>query len=195
MNEKRKRKQKEMAPGTVKERKGMGDFKRNIIALVIGTLIGIIVTMAALKSIIVIAVVMGADMEGTFSSGDRVLGTRFDVGEEDIQRYDILIFTLPDDPEKLYLKRMIGLPGDVVEVREGSVYVNGVEIDDSFVKSPMNRSGDGVYVVPEGCYFFLGDNRNNSNDSRFWDEKYVPIENIQARARVALSSFFDMCWL
>ena len=83
---------------------------------------------------------------------------------------------------KFYIKRVIGLPGETVEVKNGKVYVDGVEMDDSFTNGPMNRRGDGVYPVPEGCYFFLGDNRNQSKDSRFWKEKYIPIENIQAKA-------------
>lgn len=191
----RKRKRKKMVPGTVKERNGRSNFRKNIIALVIGSLLGFVVVWAVFKFIIISIAVMGADMEGTISSGDVVLGTRFDIEEEDIKRYDILIFTTLDDPEKIYLKRVIGLQGETIEVRDGEVYADGILLDDSFVSHPMNRRGDGKYEVPEGCYFFLGDNRNNSNDSRFWDEKYVPLENIQARARVVLSSFFDICWL
>ncbi|MEH2929047.1 signal peptidase I [Candidatus Ventrimonas sp. KK005] len=84
---------------------------------------------------------------------------------------------------------MIGLPGETIEVKNGKVYADGVELDNSFLKMPQNRKGDGIYIVPEGCYFFLGDNRNHSNDSRFWDEKYVPLENIQAKARFILLPF------
>lgn len=121
--------------------------------------------------------------------GDIVLATRYDTGEDDIKRYDILMFTLSDEPDTTYIKRVIGLPGETVEVKDGRVYTDGVELDDSFTNGPMNRRGDGTYIVPEGCYFFLGDNRNNSKDSRFWDEKYIPIENIQARAKIIIFPF------
>ena len=94
-----------------------------------------------------------------------------------------------------YVKRLIGLPGETIEVKDGKVYADGVELDDSFIKDPQNRKGDGVYRVPEGCYFFLGDNRNNSNDSRFWENKFVPAANIQAKARLVIYPLTDVKWL
>lgn len=191
----KKRKKKEMESGAVKKKNGRGGSIGNIIALVTGALIGIIVALAVFKFILITAVATGADMEGTISSGDRILGTRLDVEEEEIERYDILFFTPSDNPEKLCLKRVIGLPGETIEIRDGEVYADGRLLDDSFVKYPMNRRGDGIYTIPEGCYFFLGDNRNNSYDSRFWDEKFVPLDNIKAKARMAGTSFFDMRWL
>ena len=121
--------------------------------------------------------------------GDIVLSTRYDTGEKDIKRYDILLFTLSDEPKTTYIKRVIGLPGEMIEVKNGKVYADGVELDDSFMDKPMNRKGDGTYVVPEGCYFFLGDNRNHSKDSRFWKEKYISIENIQAKAKFIIFPF------
>lgn len=136
-----------------------------------------------------VSLIPSSSMEGTIRKGDIVLATRYDTGEDDIKRYDILMFTLSDEPETTYIKRVIGLPGETVEVKDSSVYVDGVELDDSFTNGPMNRKGDGIYVVPEGCYFFLGDNRNHSNDSRFWKEKYIPISNIQAKAKIIIFPF------
>lgn len=117
-----------------------------------------------------------------------MLSTRFDVKAEDLQRYDILIFTPPDSLEKTYVKRLIGLPGETIEVKNGKVYADGVELDSSFKKGPQNRTGDGIYKVPEGCYFFLGDNRNNSKDSRFWKQKYMPLENMIAKAKYVMDA-------
>lgn len=136
-----------------------------------------------------VSLIPSSSMESTIMKGDIVLATRYDIGEEDIKRYDILMFTLSDEPDTTYIKRVIGLSGETVEVKDGRVYVNGVELDDSFTNGPMNRKGDGTYVVPEGCYFFLGDNRNHSNDSRFWEEKYIPVGNIQAKARFIIFPF------
>lgn len=144
------------------------------------------------KVVLMLNFVPSGSMEGTIKSGNFLISTRFDVQEEELERYDILIFTPPDSPEKTYIKRLIGMPGETIEVKNGKVFADGVELDSSFQKGPQNRTGDGVYVVPEGCYFFLGDNRNNSNDSRFWNEKYIPLENIQAKARFIIFPFKDV---
>ena len=125
-------------------------------------------------------------------SGDIVFATRYNIGADEIKRYDILIFIPPDNPDnsdETYIKRVIGLPGETIEVKNGKVYADGIELDSSFVKNPMNRKGDGTYVVPEGCYFFMGDNRNQSRDSRFWIEKYVPLENIKGKAKSIVFPF------
>ena len=125
-------------------------------------------------------------------TGNVVFSTRYDVDEDELKRYDILTFIAPDNPEITYIKRFIGLPGETIEVKEGKVYADGVELDDSFIKNSQNQVGDGIYEIPEGCYFFMGDNRNNSKDSRFWENPYVPIEDIQAKAKCILFPFSDV---
>ncbi|MCC8152106.1 MAG: signal peptidase I, partial [Lachnospiraceae bacterium] len=96
-------------------------------------------------------------METTIMTGDLVVSTRYDA--DDIERYDIVVFYFPDDPELIYIKRVIGLPGETITVENGNVYADGVLLDDSFVNGEMDSSGDGIYEVPEGFYFMLGDNR------------------------------------
>lgn len=142
-----------------------------------------------------LSLVPSGSMEGTIKTNSIVFSTRYDVKEEDLERYDILTFVAPDDPDITYIKRLIGLPGETIEVKDGKVYADGVELDDSFIKDSQNQVGDGVYEVPEGCYFFMGDNRNNSKDSRFWENPYVPIEDIQAKAKCILFPFSDICSL
>lgn len=134
-------------------------------------------------------------MAGTIEPGDNLACTRFGIGEGEVGRYDILIFTPPDEPGMLYVKRVVGLPGETIVVKNGKVYADGAELDSSFTKAPQNRRGDGIYKVPDGCYFFLGDNRNNSNDSRFWKNKYVPAANIKAKAKFICFPFTRLTWL
>ena len=134
-------------------------------------------------------------MAGTIEPGNHVICSRYGIGEGDIERYDVLVFTPPDHPQMLYIKRVVGLPGETIVVKNGKVYADGVELDNSFTKAPQNRRGDGVYKVPEGHYFFLGDNRNNSNDSRFWKQKYVPAANLRAKARLITFPFTRIGWL
>lgn len=122
-------------------------------------------------------------MEDTIGKGDIVIGSRLETGKQDINRYDVLIFIPPDNPDTTYIKRVIGLPGETIEVFDGEVYADDVKLDNSFIKEPQTDDGDGSYIVPEGHYFFLGDNRNDSFDSRFWEDEYVPLENIKAKVK------------
>ena len=97
-------------------------------------------------------------MEDTIMTGDRIFGNRLAYINKDPQRFDIVIFKYPDDETQLFIKRVIGLPGETVEIRDGKVYIDGSEtpLDDSFTPEPPQ--GDwGPEVVPEGSYFMLGD--------------------------------------
>lgn len=150
-----------------------------------------LISVILFNTVWMLSIIPSGSMEGTIKTGDVLISTRYDVKKEDIKRYDILIFHPPGEPEDTtYIKRVIGLPGETIEVRNGKVFADGVELDNSFIKRPQNNKGDGTYVVPEGHYFFLGDNRNNSNDSRFWEESsYVSLEEIQAKAKFTLFPF------
>ena len=94
-----------------------------------------------------------------------------------------MIFKYPDDESQLFIKRVIGLPGETVEIIDGKVYIDGSEtpLDDSFIPETM-RGSFGPYEVPEDCYFMLGDNRNNSKDSRYWENTFVRFDQIVGKA-------------
>jgi len=133
--------------------------------------------------VIINARIPTSSMEETIGVGDRIFGNRLAYRSNDPERYDIVIFKFPDDESKLYIKRVIGLPGETVVIRSGKVYINGSSepLDDSFC--PETPLGDfGPYVVPEGSYFMLGDNRNYSADSRFWVNTFVAREKILGKA-------------
>ena len=169
----------------------MDKFTKKLLKIFIGYAAVMALIVVLFKTVWRLDIIPSVSMESTIMTGDIVFGTRYGIGAEDIERYDILVFVPPDEPNITYIKRVIGLPGEMVEVRDGRVYADGMELDDSFVQNPMNRKGDGIYVVPEGCYFFLGDNRNRSKDSRFWQTKYVPLENITGKAKFILFPFKD----
>jgi signal peptidase I len=95
-----------------------------------------------------------------------------------IERGDIVVFWYPKDPEKSFVKRVIGLPGDTVELRNGVVYVNGNEMQENYIDPEYNRSLPSIppKQVDAHYYFVMGDNRDNSSDSRIWGlvpEKYI----------------------
>ena len=92
---------------------------------------------------------------------------------------EVVIFHFPGDPTRDFVKRVVGVPGDTIEIRQGDVYRNGRYVEEPFVTSPSSRSYDPVFV-DEGHYYVLGDNRRSSNDSRDWG--LVPEENLIGRA-------------
>lgn len=169
----------------------MDKFMKRLVRIVIGYFTFLIIITILFRTVWMLSLIPSESMASTIRTGDVVVSSRLGIGKEDIARYDILIFTSPDDPDTTYIKRVIGLPGETIEVSNGKVYADGIELEESFVHTPMNRTGDGIYIVPEGHYFFIGDNRNNSKDSRFWEKKYVPLGNIQARAKFVLFPFAD----
>jgi signal peptidase I len=95
------------------------------------------------------------------------------------QRGDIVVFEYPQAPDRDFIKRVIGLPGEKVEVRQGRVYINDKPLEESYIASPPAYSW-GPRVVSEDEYFVLGDNRNNSSDSHTWG--FLPSQNIIGKA-------------
>jgi len=135
--------------------------------------------------IIINAKIPSESMENTIMKGDQLFGNRLAYKFSDPERYDIIIFKFPDDESQLFIKRIIGLPGETVKIVDGKVYINDREIplDDSFLPEPMvTDSTVKEYTVPEGCYFVLGDNRNYSKDSRYWKNTFVSKDKILGKA-------------
>jgi len=124
--------------------------------------------------IIVNATVPTGSMENTIMPNDRIIALRLSYlfGEPD--RGDIAVFKYPDDESVLYVKRVIGLPGDTVNIIDGKVYINDSTepLEDIYIKETAYGTY-GPYNVPEGHYFMMGDNRNESLDSRYWINTYV----------------------
>lgn len=119
-------------------------------------------------------------MENTMMTQDIILSEKVTIN--DIKRYDIIIFAAPDKPEESYIKRVIGMPGDTIVIDNGKVYANGKELDDSFIREPMKIAPTQTFEVPKDSYFVLGDNRNSSYDSRYWNNPYVSKKSIKSKA-------------
>ena len=121
-------------------------------------------------------------MQSTLFPGDYVivnkLAYRFNHSPE---RGDVIVFRYPPNPDAIpYIKRIIGLSGDQIHIADGKVTVNGQLVVEPYLVVSTNRGGD--WTVPDGQLFVMGDNRNNSSDSRSWG--FVPLENIIGRAEL-----------
>ena len=166
---------------------------KKILYAVKNTLIAFLLALFVVTCIIINAVIPSESMEKTIMTGDRLIGNRLayginlQIGDKQIckklrdpKRFDIVIFRYPDDESELYIKRIIGLPGETVEIKDGDVYIDGSKkpLDDSFTAEKIEGSF-GPYKVPEDSYFVMGDNRNNS---RFWKNTYVRFDEILGKA-------------
>ena len=167
------------------------NIKKEVLEYVILIAVVVGVTLLLETLVIVNAVIPSASMEPTIMTGDHIFGNRLAYKFGDPQRYDIIIFRYPDDESQLFIKRIIGMPGDTVEFRDGDVYINDSEVplsDDfcsvqNMTELNMKRTVlTNPFTVPEGCYFVLGDNRLNSKDSRYWKNPFVKRDKILGEA-------------
>jgi signal peptidase I len=123
--------------------------------------------------------VEGTSMMPTLTNEERIFINKFiyHYGLGNIERGDMVVFWYPLDTSKSYIKRVIGVPGDVIKIDVGQVYVNGNPLEEDYVPEEYrDRVSWGPERVPPDRFFVLGDHRNSSNDSRAWgfvDRKYI----------------------
>ena len=127
----------------------------------------------------------------TINENDKILVTRI-YNPANIKRGDIIVFYSEELQETL-IKRVIGLPGDHIDINNGVVSVNNEVLKEDYVKN--NDDFTGSFDVPEGKFFFLGDNRANSNDARLWINSYIDASEIKGEARFIFYPFKDMKFL
>lgn len=132
--------------------------------------------------IIINADVPSGSMVPTIINGARIFGNRLAYIDSEPQRGDIIVFRFPDNEKKKYVKRIIGLPGETVYIADGIVYINGEPLDESNYLNVTTIGDSGPFIIPEDCYFVMGDNRSSSDDSRFWKNPFVHRKKILAKA-------------
>lgn len=176
-------------------------------------------------------VVPTASMEPTIKASAYVLASRIAYTYDEPERQDVVIFNYPDNEKIVFCKRIIGMPGEVLEIKDGITYINGKQLDEQYIKYAFTGSygpfyipskgevvqynkdenlavcdgyivGDGEfinnycelknnkYIVKEDCYFCMGDNRDNSEDARFWTNKYITQSKIIGKMWLNLSNGF-----
>ena len=150
------------------------DLRKEVISWLMSLAFVITAVLFINNFIIVNAQVPSSSMENTIMPGNRLIGTRFSYWFSEPERGDIVIFHYPLDEKIIYIKRVIGLPGETVRIEDGKIYINGSEtpLDEPYLKEEWLVENTGFsYTIPEDCWLMLGDNRNNSADSRYWPKK------------------------
>jgi signal peptidase I len=156
--------------------KSTGHVKSEIYSWAKSLIFALIIAFIVRKFLFTPTVVLGESMSSTFENNDKVLINKI----SDIQRFDIVVFDAPD-AHSYYIKRVIGLPGDAVEVRDDVLYINGKAMEEPYLEESKEdnlfakftadftlQELTGETHVPEKSLFVMGDNRINSNDSRFF---------------------------
>lgn len=146
---------------------------REFLEFIAPIVIAMIIAMVLKHCVFANAVIPTGSMLDTIQQGDRVIASRLAYTFDDPERFDIAIFKYPDNEKEYFVKRVIGLPGEKVDILNGTVYITGadgktLELRDDFVSDENKDNYCGSFVVPEDCYFVMGDNRDNSVDSRYW---------------------------
>lgn len=132
--------------------------------------------------LIINTIIQSSSMESTIMSADHIIGYRLAYKSKIPHRGDIIIFPNPDDNTVLYIKRIIGLPGEQITIEKGNVLINAHALVEDYLYEPMAIEKKTIYNVPQNAYFVMGDNRNYSNDARYWDNAFVYKDNIIAKA-------------
>lgn len=114
-------------------------------------------------------------------------------GDPAPQRGQILTFR-SDERNEIMVKRVVGLPGETVSFLDGNVYIDGELLQEDYLSQTGITLSERAFTVPEGCVFFLGDNRMGSFDARYWQEPYIPFEKVQARVLVTISVGGSHSW-
>ena len=193
----------------------MAEFKKSTLREYFESIVIAVILALFIRTFVVQAFkIPTGSMEETLLIGDHLLVNKFVFGPAPtaaerallpigtIKRRDILVFKYPEEPDRDFIKRVIGLPGETVELREKKVYINGTALDEPYVHFLTAPAGPsefhevtsfdvrerfGPVTVPADHYFMMGDNRDNSQDSRYWG--FLPRENIKGKSLVIYWSY------
>lgn len=158
---------------------------KEVLSWVITIALAVVAALFIKNFVIINANIPSGSMENTIMTGDRLFGNRLAYNTKNPERGDIIIFKFPDNEEENYVKRVIGLPGETVEIKDAQIFIDGAKtpLEEDYLKDTWSvATGPYYFEVPEGCYLVLGDNRNNSWDARYWDNTYVAKDKILGKA-------------
>lgn len=156
---------------------------RELISWILTVVVAVALALVLNWYVLINAEIPSGSMENTIMTNDKIIGFRLSYLFSDPERSDIVIFRNPDNESENYVKRVIGLPGETVRIDNGCIYIDGVLLEEDYLKEDWTlATGPYLFEVPEESYLVLGDNRNNSYDARYWNHTYVEKEKILGKA-------------
>lgn len=170
------------------DRKRLGEETKDWI---VSILIAVVLAFFIRYFIVELYVVDGSSMEPTLHNSQRLVVNKFLYRLKTPERGDIVVFRYPSDPSRDFIKRVIAVAGDTVEIKEGRVFVNGKLQNETYILE-KTRGSYPLATVPVGRIFAMGDNRNNSEDSRFPDVGFVSYDLLKGKAFLVFWPFAEM---
>lgn len=149
---------------------------KEILSWVITLVVAFTIAQLLTHYVIVNAKIPSGSMQNTIMEGDMLIANRLAYMNSDPERGDIVVFKYPVEESTLYIKRIIGLPNETIEIIDGKIYINGDSepLQEDYLPEEWTIKNDGYkFEVPEDHYLMLGDNRNSSSDARYWKEKAI----------------------
>ena len=160
----------------IRAKKKKSAFMEIIESVAIAVFLAVIIRMFVFQPF----VIPSGSMEPTIQIGDRVMVSKFAYRFGEPSRGDVVVFKPPFDPSRVFIKRLIGTGGNTLEIRDSKLYINGKVVPEKYLPQDMRFQDFGPVQVSAGSYFMMGDNRNNSDDSRVWGD--LPKKNIIGKA-------------
>lgn len=180
------RKDRDMSEDTAMQKRQKEESAvKEMLSWVITIALAVVAALFIKNYVIINANIPSGSMENTIMTNDRLFGNRLAYRSKTPERGDIIIFKFPDNENENYVKRVVGLPGETVEIKDAKIYIDGSDmpLEENYLKEAWTvAAGPYHFEVPQGCYLVLGDNRNNSWDSRYWENTFVAEEKILGKA-------------
>jgi signal peptidase I len=170
----------------------LNSIKKFFFDWIVPVAVAIVIALLINKFLLFKIYIPSESMVPTLQVGDQLFVTKI-YNKDKIKRGDILVF-YSEELSELLIKRVVGLPGESVEIKsDGVVYINGEKLDETYVANKSSKTGK--FQVPENKLLFLGDNRANSKDSRYWQEPYISLDKVRGKARVIVFPFRRMSFV
>ena len=163
------------------EKEKSGSWQDTVSDWLISIIVAVVLAFGIRTFLVEPYMVSGPSMMNTLQDQERLLVNKLVYYTREPKRGEIIVFKYPSDTRRDFIKRVIAVGGDTIEIRDGKTYGNGEALDESYIREPFHTNYPKT-TVPQGHIFVMGDNRNNSEDSRYRDVGFVDLSLVKGKA-------------